>query len=473
MISLDFLVRMTAAIMVSSVIILAYYRTYIRYSSHVISAIEQPQPKMKEDIHSSAVLQQRNSSDMTQCKFLKNVAFMKIHKCGSSTTQNIFLRFGHVHNLLVALPKGQDKPQIGRFGKITEHDYEAPPSGLRWNVFAHHAVYHRAGILRLMPKNTKFVAILREPVSRFLSAFIYFDMAKYFPGMIGSPRLLGPRRRLNIPDRFKKPRNRGQTVGQKITVSHQRIHTKNSSILQYLQNPTRWDNVYRPPGPRDPNYEHACVRNCMVRDLGFPESLYENSTAIHDFVEGIERDFTLVMILQYFDQSLVLLKRKMCWSIRDILYDHRHRTKKAKATKPNITDDMKRTFLKHNEADAVLYQYFNDSLWKQIAQEGDDFQAEVRHFQQVNIGATKYCSNKSRPREFLVANSTWNEKFEITPHFCSMLGRKRQTWDEILRSRYRNSSKTVEIEAKASPRHRGAYSRRVKMYKKNASLVHN
>ncbi|XP_066297063.1 galactosylceramide sulfotransferase-like [Branchiostoma lanceolatum] len=474
MISLDFLVRMTVAVVVSSVIILAYYGTYVRYTSHVISAVEQPQPEMKDDMYFSTLLykqkqqqrptpvepQQRKTADLTQCKFLENVAFMKIHKCGSSTTQNIFLRFGHVHRLLVALPKEKDKPQIGRFGKITERDYEAPPRGSRWNVFAHHAVYNRTGILRHMPENTKFVAILREPVSRFLSAFYYFDMAKYFPGMIGL------RRRWSIPEK-RNPWLR------RIHLSHQKSHTRtsNSSILQYLQNPTKWDNVYHPAGPKDPNYEHACVRNCMVRDLGFPESSYENSTAIDDFIQGIERDFTLVMILQYFDQSLVLLKRKMCWSIRDILYDHRHRTKKAKAAKPNITDEMEQTFLKHNKADSAMYQHFNKSLWRQIRQEGDDFQAEVRHFQQVNMDVTKYCCDKNKPKNLFVTNSTWNEKFEITPTFCSMLGRKRQSWDEILRSRYDSSTLEILRKAVASSRYRGTY-RRVKMYKKHVSLVH-
>ncbi|KAI8517320.1 hypothetical protein Bbelb_059010 [Branchiostoma belcheri] len=305
MISLEFLVRMTVAVVVSSVIILAYYGTYIRYSSHshVISAVEQPQPEVTEDIYFSTLLykqkrqrhpppavapQKRKTDNTTQCKFHENVAFMKIHKCGSSTTQNIFLRFGHVHRLLVALPKGEDKPQIGRFGKITEDDYEAPPRGTRWNVFAHHAVYNRSGILRLMPEDTKFVAILREPVDRFLSAFIYFKMAKYFPGMIGSSRQ--PRSTL---DRFKARQKRRQ---RRIAVSNKkgpprnsisrhtspvsRSSTLNPAILQYLQNPARWDNIYRPGGPTDPNYEHACVRNCMVRDLGFPESLYENSEAI-------------------------------------------------------------------------------------------------------------------------------------------------------------------------------------------------
>ncbi|XP_019637617.1 PREDICTED: galactosylceramide sulfotransferase-like [Branchiostoma belcheri] len=483
MISLEFLVRMTVAVVVSCVIILAYYGTYIRYSSHshVISAIEQPQPEVTEDIYFSTLLYKQKKTDNTtqwQCRFHENVAFMKIHKCGSSTTQNIFLRFGHVHRLLVALPKGEDKPQIGRFGKITEDDYEAPPRGTRWNVFAHHAVYNRSGILRLMPEDTKFVAILREPVDRFLSAFIYFKMAKYFPGMIGSSR--PPRNARSTLDRFKARQKRGQ---RRIAVSNKkgpprnsisrhtspvsRSSTLNPAILQYLQNPARWDNIYRPGGPTDPNYEHACVRNCMVRDLGFPESLYENSEAIGDFIEGIEQDFTLVMILQYFDQSLVLLKRKMCWSIRDILYDHKHRTKNGKATKPNITDEMKQTFLKHNNADSMLFQHFNDSLWRQISQEGDDFQAEVRHFKQVNIEVTQYCGNKNKTSPLEVANSTWNEEFSVTPNFCSMLGRTRQTWDGILRSRYPNS-KTVEI---LRPRYRGVY-RKVKMYKKHGSLVH-
>ncbi|XP_066270853.1 galactosylceramide sulfotransferase-like, partial [Branchiostoma lanceolatum] len=39
------------------------------------------------------------------------------------------------------------------------------------------------------------------------------------------------------------------------------------------------------------------------------------------FLTDLEREFTTVMILEYFDESLVLLRRLMCWQIKDILYD--------------------------------------------------------------------------------------------------------------------------------------------------------
>ena len=34
----------------------------------------------------------------------------------------------------------------------------------------------------------------------------------------------------------------------------------------------------------------------------------------------LDREFDLVMIMDYFDESVVLLKRLVCWELDDILY---------------------------------------------------------------------------------------------------------------------------------------------------------
>eukprot|EP00058_Branchiostoma_floridae_P021788 XP_002607278.1 hypothetical protein BRAFLDRAFT_125175 [Branchiostoma floridae] len=84
-----------------------------------------------------------------------NVAFLKVHKCGSTTVANLMFRFGDKHNLIVALPPKRDRPTIGRLGTIKDSDYKHPPGGKRWNIFAHHAMYDRTRFHQLMAPDTR------------------------------------------------------------------------------------------------------------------------------------------------------------------------------------------------------------------------------------------------------------------------------------------------------------------------------
>ncbi|CAH1272014.1 GAL3ST1 [Branchiostoma lanceolatum] len=165
----------------------------------------------------------------TPCQPQTNVAFMKVHKCGSTTVQKVFLRFGHRHLLTVALPRERDRPSIGTAGVITERDYLDLPKGYP-NIFAHHAIYNRTGFHKLMSENTKYVAILREPLARLRSSFKYFKMDRYFIGL-------------------------RKAAGSK------------PPVLTYLDDPKKWDSLYRPSTRLD-FVDHICNRNCEQAEEG-------------------------------------------------------------------------------------------------------------------------------------------------------------------------------------------------------------
>ena len=48
-----------------------------------------------------------NSNFTRNCTAVKNLVFAKTHKTGSSTLQNIFLRYGWTHNLTFVVPKAK------------------------------------------------------------------------------------------------------------------------------------------------------------------------------------------------------------------------------------------------------------------------------------------------------------------------------------------------------------------------------
>ena len=44
-------------------------------------------------------------------------------------------------------------------------------------------------------------------------------------------------------------------------------------------------------------------------DLGLSFKYYQNFTAINKYIQFLDKEFDLVMIADYFDESLVLMKR--------------------------------------------------------------------------------------------------------------------------------------------------------------------
>ena len=59
--------------------------------------------------------------------------------------------------------------------------------------------------------------------------------------------------------------------------------------------------------------------NSNFWDLGYPNEM-TNETKIKSTVAEIIRKFDLIMISDYMDQSLILLKYELGWNMEDILY---------------------------------------------------------------------------------------------------------------------------------------------------------
>ena len=54
--------------------------------------------------------------------------------------------------------------------------------------------------------------------------------------------------------------------------------------------------------------------------LGLREDQFENLTEIKTFIESTEREFSHLTIVEHYDESLIVMRRKLCWEISDILY---------------------------------------------------------------------------------------------------------------------------------------------------------
>ncbi|XP_004683396.1 PREDICTED: galactose-3-O-sulfotransferase 3 [Condylura cristata] len=199
------------------------------------------------------------------------VAFLKTHKTAGTTVQNILFRFAERHNLTVALPHPSCEHQFcypRNFSAQFVHPATRPP-----HVLASHLRFDRAELARLMPPGTVYVTILREPAAMFESLFSYYN--QYCPAFRRVP---------------------------------------NASLEAFLRAPE----AYYRAGEHFAMFAH----NTLAYDLGgdHERSPRRDASYLARLIRQVEEVFSLVMIAEYFDESLVLLRRLLAWDLDDVLY---------------------------------------------------------------------------------------------------------------------------------------------------------
>ncbi|KAJ8405845.1 hypothetical protein AAFF_G00312820 [Aldrovandia affinis] len=243
-----------------------------------------------------------------------SIAFLKTHKTASSTVQNLLFRFAERHNLTVALPYQSCDHQFcypRPFSARFVHPHTVPP-----RIITNHMRFNLSELRRVMPNDTLYVTILREPASMFESLFSYYNQ---------------------YCQAFR--------------------HVPNGSLEAFLADPWRY---YR-PDEKDSMY----ARNTLTFDLGGDKDhAPSDGDYVSSFIAGIERVFSLVMIAEHFDESLVLLRRLLSWDLEDVLYVKLNM--RTSGSKQNLSNELPAQIRDWNALDSRLYDHFNASLWRQL-----------------------------------------------------------------------------------------------------------
>lgn len=280
------------------------------------------------------------------CHSVGNVLFLKTHKTGGSSIANILLRFAKTRDLTVALPRKQIFSFYWPWSFQVNFVDNVP--GSKPNILCSHARYNQTTMRLIMPIDTKFITILRHPVSRFESAFLFED----FPSFLG-------------------------------------ISSASNPFYQFLQHIDK----FKP----EINTMYT-LRNGMSFDLGLEPEEFDKTEVITNFITSVEKDFQLVLIMEYFDESLILLKRLFCWSLDDIFY-LKHNSRLHTLKKHHIPRQFRNTFLEWNKADVVLYQHFNQTFWKKVNSQDENFWSEVKLLKQKSLELEKECLSPGEHRD--------------------------------------------------------------------------
>lgn len=131
--------------------------------------------------------------------------------------------------------------------------------------------------------------------------------------------------------------------------------------------------------------------NANSVDMGFDLEAYVKSTDreeyLSNFLEQASRTWDLVLITEYFDLSLVLLKRRFCLQFEDILYLRSlERIKKERVEEPYTLAKI----AEMQKLDIALYDFFNATFWREVEKEEGIFE-ELAIFQKLNKQVQSFC----------------------------------------------------------------------------------
>ena len=322
-------------------------------------------------------------------KRYNRVAFLKVHKAGSSTAQNIFLRYGESRNLTFVISKhrkGQYDNVISTVTSMNETNTLPPPPNKTFDVLCCHVLYNKETFDKYMPNDTAYIGIIREPFTHFLSTLNYF---------------------------------RSRNIFGKIKAEN--------PVLVYLQDPEQYE--------RGILRYYSFTNNRMAVEFDFPESLFTNysNEESSSYLEKLDKEFELVIILEHFTESVVLMRRLLGWTIKDILYQKKNAARKDYSFVDHTHRYLYERFAK---LDYNLYNYFYKRLWDRIRMEGEYFHLELLYFRRLRKEVEDYCIyNKNRDVVYQVDASSWGDAFSVDASDCNFLKMFEPTFVNMIRKR--------------------------------------
>ncbi|XP_065569308.1 galactosylceramide sulfotransferase-like isoform X2 [Artemia franciscana] len=189
---------------------------------------------------------------------------------------------------------------------------------------------------RVLGDNSVYVTILRSPAHQFESMFHYMDMRKFY----------------NVSS--------FETFLQELELGN----IKND----------RFHDIFE------------AGRNQLSFSLGLENGDFANETAIDSFIEEIDNKFHLVMISEYFDESVILLKNLLGTAIGQMLYVKQ--LPRSEETKYKLTEQNTKLLEKWLSADVKLYNFFKRKLVKSLTK---NIREEVRVYRKLNTELQKFC----------------------------------------------------------------------------------
>ena len=151
-------------------------------------------------------------------------------------------------------------------------------------------------------------------------------------------------------------------------------------------------------------------------EMGMTQDETHDDDIIQKWLQELDKSFSLVIIVEYFDESLILLRRLMCWSWKEIMYYSRNVLRYN--WKDNNDPENIRIYKERNRVDYILYDHFNQTFWKKVKLEPDDFWEEVSSYKKELKAVHKFCDGAADDLVYSLSANQWTSGFTIDRQEC-------------------------------------------------------
>ncbi|XP_068583207.1 galactosylceramide sulfotransferase-like [Cebidichthys violaceus] len=292
------------------------------------------------DQHSTQPTTNISQRDNNVCVPKVDVMFMKTHKTASSTFLNILFRFGEKHKLKFAFPSSRND---FFYPSPFQHAYvQGYQSGMCFNIMCNHMRFNATEVARVLPRDTFYITILRDPAELFESAFHYFGHV--------------------VPLTWRIP-------GE-------------DKMAEFLGDPQQY---FSPDG-----FNSFYLKNLLFFDFGQDNTLDPDDPRVGEGIKVIAERFQLVMLMEHFEESLILLRDALCWETDDIVFFKLNSRKESTVSK--LTPELRAKALQWNGIDWKLYKHFNATFWEKVEVYGRQRMAEeVAELKRRNAELVEIC----------------------------------------------------------------------------------
>ncbi|XP_026150344.1 galactose-3-O-sulfotransferase 4 isoform X2 [Mastacembelus armatus] len=276
------------------------------------------------------------------CQPHTHIMFLKTHKTASSTVLNMLYRFGEEHNLRFALPLGYQLGYPLPFNAHRVKGYRGPRV-IEFHIMGNHMRFNKPEVEKVMPADTFYFSIIRDPVALAESSFAYYK---------------------EVAPAFRKAKGLGD----------------------FADDPKK----YYEPRLRNNHY----ARNLLWFDFGMDHNANFSTVLAQHGEAMIRQAFNLILVSEYFDQSMILLRHALCWPLDAVVSFSLNARQQKSSTiggmgaswvgkaaaaaagvsvkgghvqaKTPLTEEQREKLRQWNALDWYLYKAFNQTFWEEI-----------------------------------------------------------------------------------------------------------
>ena len=149
--------------------------------------------------------------------------------------------------------------------------------------------------------------------------------------------------------------------------------------------------------------------NDQLYDLGLERDQMSNETFMMDFIKQIDSEFDQVILLEYFEEGLVLMAKSLCWALENVGFQNINKyfrtliqyllqvtfaaLNKRRSQTP-ISEESREILKQFMKGDHMLYDYFLKKHKEKVKDFGSiKMEREVKKLRNLNEEILRECDS--------------------------------------------------------------------------------